>query len=418
MDGGLRLRAPPKDEACPAGRPKHQEFARGWRVVAGAFIVNLVGFGAIYSYAAFADDLVAAFGATHATSSLVFALSGACCFLVSGLTGPLADRIGPRPLAIVGMVTVALGLMTASMARSMTEVVICYGVVIGLGAGFVEVPVMAAVQRNFVVGRGLASGIAAAGGGFGAALVPPMADLLSGFGDWRTAFAISSLAAGLAGLAGAMLLPGASTERGMRPGGLRAMVLSGPVGAAALSAGGFGSFYIGVLLVSILVALPFAHLVNTARNLEIPMADALRLLGMVGIASIASRFALGALADQAGRRLTFLACVMALVVATMLWALASSLVALTVFAILFGACWGGFVALLPAFAADQFGRQAAGTVIGVLYTGRAIALLAGPLVAGYAMEALGGHRVPIAVAALLGLAGVILLVRVPRLRGP
>lgn len=413
----------PGSRAPPARSAGLHEFVLAWHVLAGAFLLNMVGFGAIYSYAAFADDLAVSFGVSRASSAMVFAVSGACCFLVSGYSGPLADRIGPRPLAMTGMALVALGLGVASAARSMTEVVICYGVLIGLGTGFAYVPAVAAVQRCFSVGRGLASGIAAAGSGVGTALVAPMADLLSGFGDWRFAFAVSGVAAGTVGLAGAMLMPDMSPRR--QGTALQAMAQeivaqrAGAVaGAAAVSRGGFALLYLGVLLVSVVVALPFAHLVATGSDLGLTRVDALGLLGTIGFASMAGRFLLGAVADVAGRRATFLACAMALVAAMMVWAMASSPVALRAFAILFGAGYGGFIALLPAFATDHFGGRSAGTVIGLLYTGRAVAVLGAPLAAGFAIEATGGHGVPVFMAALLGLAGVILLILVPRMRGP
>ncbi len=407
-------------EASLAGNASRKgELAQGWCALVGAFLVNMVGFGAMYSYAAFSDDLAAAFGASRTTSSLIFALSGACCFAVSGFTGPLTDRYGPRPFAIAGMTAVSLGLMTASLAHGMMGVAMCYGVLIGIGTGFAHVPAIVAIQRCFVVRRGLASGIAAGGVGVGTALVPPMADLLANYGDWRFAFIASSIGAGIVGLAGAMLLPGMPPRRGAT--GLRAVAEqiatqapSRPVGAGAPSQGGVVRLYLGVLLVSIAVILPFAHLVPTARALGIARADALGLLGLIGIASIAGRFVLGAVADLAGRRETFLASTMALVVATMLWSQASSLMALHAFALLFGLGWGGFVALLPAFIADQFGARRAGTVIGLLYSFRAIPMLATPLAAGYAMEALGDHRVPVAAVGLLGLVGMILIASIPR----
>lgn len=421
LDASDRLAVLPASVAPTARDANVREFALGWRVLVAAFLLNMVGFGAMYSYAAFADDLVATFGGSRASSGLIFALSGASCFAVSGFSGPLADRVGARPLALAGMAVVALGLSAASLARSLTEVVICYGVLIGLGTGFAYVPAMSALQRCFVLGRGLASGIAACGSGVGTLLVPPVADLLAGFGDWRFAFAASGLGAGIVGLAGAMLLPGMPRLRGMT--GLRgaaAEITAGASGAAArdrsVSEGGFALLYIGVLLVSVAIAVPFAHLVASASDLGLARSDALNLLGVIGTASIAGRFVLGALADIAGRRLIFLACAMLLVVASMLWVMASSSASLSAFALLFGAGYGGFIALLPAFTADQFGRKAAGTVLGLLYTGRAIAVLAAPLAVGFAIEALGGHRVPVAVVAVLGLAGVMLLALVPRQR--
>jgi hypothetical protein len=91
--------------------------------------------------------------------------------------------------------------------------------------------------------------------------------------------------------------------------------------------------------------------------------------------------------------------------------------ALQAFALGFGALQGGFVALLPAFIADSFGARKLGTVLGILYTSRGVALLAAPpaLAAGITLSA--GHQWPLMAAAALGMAGTILLARVRRIRG-
>jgi MFS family permease len=79
------------------------------------------------------------------------------------------------------------------------------------------------------------------------------------------------------------------------------------------------------------------------------------------------------------------------------------------FAVAFGAAYGGFVALLPAFTTDRFGRRSAAGVIGVLYTGRGVALLlAAPLLA-LLVERSGGYAAPLGAAAVLGAVGVVLV---------
>ena len=93
--------------------------------MAGAFLVLMAGYGAIYSQAAFADEIGSAFDASRASVSLVFALGGGTCFLASAVSGPLADRVGPRVLAATGMVLVGLGLVLAAAARSLLEVHLC-----------------------------------------------------------------------------------------------------------------------------------------------------------------------------------------------------------------------------------------------------------------------------------------------------
>jgi MFS family permease len=374
-----------------------------WRVVAGAFLVLLAGYGAIYSFAAFAEDIAKEFGAGRANLAFVFALSGASCFFVSPLSGPLADRIGARVPAMAGMLLVGTGLLVTASSRSLAEVYGGYGLLIGIGTGFAYVPAMASVQARFRRHRGLASGIAVSGIGVGTALVPPAAEALLGLGDWRLAFVVLAAALAAIGLAGAALLDGA------------------PVGAAATAPaapirGSFAAAWCGIVLVSLPTTLPHALLVATARDLGLPRDAALGLLGLIGLGTIAGRFLLAAIADAVGRRHVFLICSAAMSASLLLWAVAPDLHALQVFALLFGALQGGFVALLPAFAADTYPGHAMGGLLGRLYTGRGVALLLAPPALALAMEAAGGSTPPLVAAALLGLVGTALLAAVrPRL---
>ena len=425
-DAGQAPSSPPFSQPVP---PRHRGrrrrprpsppplIFRGWLVVAGAFLVMAVGYGAAYSYAAFADTLVEAFGTSHASLSMVYGLCGFTAFTVSAVSGPLADRIGPRPLAAAGMALVAVGLLTTATAKTLVEVYLSYGLLIGLGIGFAYVPAVAAVQRWFFAWRGLASGIAAAGIGVGTALVPPASAVLGHFGDWRMAFVLSGVAVAVVGMAGAMLLAASPEGYGLSCDGLEErpertthVAPQTEAGIArALRGKPFWLHYFGTLLVSVPVSLPFAHLAHSAESAGIARQDALYLLSVVGIGSIAGRFALGAVADGIGRRATFLACCAAVTGLTVLWAASDSHAAFVAFAVGFGAAYGGFVALLPAVTADRFGRCSAGGIIGILYTGRGIALLlSAPLLAALAGEG-GGYGLPLGLMAVLGAMGLTML---------
>lgn len=380
-----------------AEAPETDGFA-GWIVVAGAFVVLMVGFGAIYSYAAFAEQIAASFAAPPGSVALVYSLSGGACFLVSAVSGRLADRIGPLVPAVIGMGLVGLGLIIAATAQTLAEVMAGYGLLIGLGTGFAYVPAMAAVQGWFSAHRGLASGIAASGIGVGTALVPPAADALLALGYWRSAFLALGAVSVLVGVPGALLL---------RPAAARQIK---PAGAApsAIRTRRFALAYAGALLVSIPGNLPQALLVGTARELGIGWQEAVSLLGLIGLGTIAGRFLLAALADALGRRVTFLGCCAGMAGSMAIWAFAEGLAALQAFALVFGALQGGFVALLPAFAADSFGGRALGSVIGLIYTGRGVALLLAPPVVAVALPA----TPPLLLVGLAGLAGVALLAAV------
>src|SRR5262245_6927641 len=119
------------------GRPR---IFYGWLVVAAAFGVTCVGFGSAYTFSAFAGSLGAELGASRGSVSLAFSLAGFLYFALGVVSGPLADRWGARRLAVIGMVLTGMGLALASVARSLTEVYVAYGLGVGLGVGCAYVP--------------------------------------------------------------------------------------------------------------------------------------------------------------------------------------------------------------------------------------------------------------------------------------
>jgi OFA family oxalate/formate antiporter-like MFS transporter len=156
----------------------HPQIFYGWFVVLAAFAVTFVGFGCAYTFSAFVEALQRDFDASRGSVSLVFSLAGFLYFGLGILSGPLADRVGSRGLAVAGMILTGLGLAAASVARSLPEVYAAYGLGVGLGVGCAYVPAIGAVQRWFVRRRGFASGIAVSGIGVGTLVMPPLASLL------------------------------------------------------------------------------------------------------------------------------------------------------------------------------------------------------------------------------------------------
>jgi len=420
--GGSEPGKPGRARTTPAARRQWRWVSqsirphRGWRVVAGAFLVLMVGYGAIYSFSAFAEQIAADFGATRSSVTIIYALNGGTALLVSAVSGPLADRIGARLTASIGMALVALGLLLASNARSLEEVIAGYGLLIGIGVGFAYVPAVATVQRWFVVYRGTASGIALSGIGVGTALVPPMSEALALFGDWRIAFAICAVLAAATGLAGAALLDRSPESLGLAPDGRRRRVRA-PAPAAItatpvpLASRGFVQLYCGTMLLSVPVAIPYVLIADTAQSLGYGLTEGLALLGLIGIGSIAGRFVLAAVADGFGRARVFLGCCWVLTASMALWAAAGSLLHLQLFALVFGAVQGGFVALLPSAVTDRFGDRRAGTVIGVLYTSRALGLFLGPPIVAAGVFYSGSSVAPLMMVAAVSALGVALVAR-------
>jgi OFA family oxalate/formate antiporter-like MFS transporter len=381
----------------------------GWFVVAAAFGVTFVGFGAAYSFSAFFESLQKEFAASRGSVSLVFSLAGFLYFGLGFVSGPLADRCGSRSMAILGMFSLGIGLAIAGAARSLVQVYAAYGLGVGLGVGFSYVPVVGAVQRWFVKQRGLASGLAVSGIGVGTLVMPPVAAFLIAAFGWRTAYLVLGGFAAVAGVAMSLMIENDPRDRGLLPDGE-----SASSGAASKAAAGaslhdairsprFIGLYAACLVSSFGVFIPFVHLVPYALDHGVPQSAAVFLLGAIGVGSTAGRFLLGGVADRIGRPRTLLVMFLGMAGALAIWAASTAIWSLAAFALVYGVFYGGWVALLPAVVMDYFGGRNIGGIIGALYTSVAFGTLVGPSAAGFVFDYSHSYLAPI----LFGVCGNI-----------
>jgi MFS family permease len=388
---------------------------RGWLVVAGAFAVTFIGFGSAYTFSAFVGSLQNDFAASRGSVSLVFSLAGFLYFGLGIASGPLADRWGSRRLAVAGMLLTGAGLVAASMARSLTEVYVAYGLGVGLGIGCSYVPALGAVQRWFVRRRGFASGLAVSGIGVGTLVMPPLATILIEIQGWRGAYVSLGCLAAVAGAGMALLIENDPQDRGLEPDGdpPRADAVRVPPSGSsvrdAITSRRFVALYAACLIVSFGLFVPFVHLVPYALDHGVAQSLAVLLLGMVGVGSTAGRFVLGGLADRWGRQRALLVTFVGMALALLVWVFSTAFLSLAVFALAYGVFYGGFVALLPALVMDFFGGRNISGIIGVLYTSVAFGTLIGPSAAGFAFDLSHSYMLPIlaSVGANLIAAGIV-----------
>ena len=390
----------------------------GWWVVAAAFAIMFLGFGSAYTFSAFLDQLQRDFGASRGSVSLVFSLAG---FLYLGLgvvSGPLADRFGSRPFAVIGMVLLGVGLALASVARNLIEVYAAYSLGVGLGLGCAYVPAIGAVQRWFVRRRGFASGLAVAGIGLGTLVMPPLASLLIDALGWRGAYLVLGAVALLFGGGMALLIENDPRGRGLNPDGDEQAGQTAQAGGAsvrdAIRSGRFISLYAACLICSFGVFVPFVHLVPFARDHGIAASMAALLLGVIGIGSTAGRFFLGTIADRMGRERSLLMMFVGMAASFSIWAFSANVWSLAGFAFVYGVFYGGWVAVLPAVVMDYFGGRNVSGIIGVLYTSAAIGTLIGPSAAGFAFDLSHSYELPIIASAATNVVAAVIVALMPR----
>ncbi|MCA3252672.1 MAG: MFS transporter [Rubrivivax sp.] len=386
----------------PGVPPAEVEPRYGWVVVAACFTALALIFGLSYSFAAFFEPFAAEFGAGRAEVSLVFGLSGLLYFVLGAFAGMLADRHGPAPVAAAGMLCIAAALAAGSLAQSLFQLTLAWGLGLGVGIALVYTPSIGCVQPWFTRRRGLAAGIASAGIGAGTLVLPLLAAAAVAALQWRGAMQLLALAVLVLGLAAALLLRRAPAARRVAGG----QVAGVPLGVA-LRSRNFLWLYAMCLLGAPAMFVPFAHLSAAARDIGVSEAQAVGLVGLIGIGSLSGRFVIGGLADRWGRGPTLAAVMASLGLSMALWLAADGYAALALFALWMGLSYGGAVSLMPALCMDLFGARAVSSIIGTLYTGAALGNLGGPWVAGRVFDATGSYAPVVAACGVLALVAAV-----------
>ena len=368
----------------------------GWVVVAAAFTLMFVGFAAAYSFAAFFTAFESEFGASRGDIALVFSVAAFVWFLSGAPAGVLADRYGVRSVAIAGVACIVVALAIAAFAGSLNVLYATYSIGLGLGVGLVYVPSIGAVQPWFSANRALASGIAVAGIGAGNVVGPLLAAWWIDVFGWRAAFlglALFALALGGAAALAIRNKPRAS-----------AGAAEGIALRAALRTTPFWLIFASLFLSCIGLFIPMVHLGPYAVDAGYTAAQGVALVSMIGLGSLLGRFTIGGPADRLGRIPALSAMYAGLGVMFVLWWTASAYWLLALFAVVFGICYGAYVALLPTIVMDLYGARSLSGIIGCLYTGCGFGTLIGPWLAGAAYDALGTYQAPIVAGAFLSFA--------------
>jgi len=142
-----------------------------WIVVVGGILVQLC-LGAIYAWSAFTGRLTAESGIYHFSKSqtqIIFSLGLLSFAVVMALiAGKWQAKVGPRVVALTGGIVMGLGYILASFWSDFWGILLGVGLLGGAGIGLAYVCPIATLVKWFPDKKGLITGLAVAGFGFGA----------------------------------------------------------------------------------------------------------------------------------------------------------------------------------------------------------------------------------------------------------
>lgn len=194
---------------------KSRWFHNRWWQLAFGLVAMMSISSSQYAWAMFVKPLQAYMGTSLAAIQVTFSILIVLQTWLSPLQGYLIQKFGPRLLISAGAIMTGGSWVLTASAHDLTGLYISYGVLGGLGTGIIYVGIVGLMVQWFPDKRGLATGLVAAGYGFGAIMTTfPIASMIksSGYASALTEFGIIL---GLVGLVAAQGLRRAPKSSGL-----------------------------------------------------------------------------------------------------------------------------------------------------------------------------------------------------------
>jgi MFS family permease len=405
-------------ETSPITRKLHY----AWIVAFAGAAAIFCGLGlARFAFGMMLPSMATSLGLDYAKSGL-FGFFNMAGYLIAVLFVPLVlSRLGTRFTMTASLILVSLSMF--AMAFSETFLVLCvFYFFAGIGTGGVVLPAMSVMSQWFHTShRGLASGIAMSGPGFGIVLsgfVVPKLIPMQGFLSWQTGWIIfATITVVVAGLVFALVRNHPRETRSL------------PFGLALQPLSSRGKMPRNIML-KLLVHLGLIYAIYGAtymlyvtfivtsmiESYHLNEAAAGKLWAWFGFLSIFSGVLFGWLSDHFGRRAGMALAFGVLATAYLLVGLTDSLLGLYFSIILFGLAAWSIPVIMAASAGDFFGPAAAAKTLAALTFAFSGGQAAGPVLAGILAENTGDFSLSYAAsgtAAILAV-GLTLMLRPPK----
>jgi len=150
-------------------------------VVAIAGVIMMVMLGTVYGWSVFKKPLMESHGWSGFEVSMTFSLAIFFIGISAAFGGRFVDRAGARKVATIAAILFGVGTLIAGLADSLESKWILwlgYGLIGGIGNGLGYITPIAILVRWFPDKRGLITGLAVMGFGFGAAIIGQVVPLI------------------------------------------------------------------------------------------------------------------------------------------------------------------------------------------------------------------------------------------------
>ena len=334
-----------------------------------------------YVWTLFSGPFAKATGSSATAVQVTFSILVVLQTWAAPAQGFLIDRFGPRLLVATGAALSGLGWVLAGRVESLLGLYATYGVLCGIGTGFVYIGTIGLMARWFPDRRGLACGMVAAGYGFGALATTFPIDAMIKAEGFRVTLLTFGLVLGSVGIAAGLLLRApddAAARLEPRTGVAPREMLRSPV---------FWLMFLMMTMMSTGGLMVVSNFKSFATEFGLADASVLGLaavplaLSIDRVANGVTRPFFGWVSDHIGREPTMaLAFTLEAAAITLLIALRHDPLVFVLMSGLVFFGWGEIFSLFPSTLTDTFGPRFATTNYGFLYMAQGVgSILGAPL---------------------------------------
>lgn len=383
----------------------------GWNIVAAATLLTLLtvgmrlGIGPLFL--PMAEDL----GFSRSLLASIVAVGMLCYGLAMPLAGWIVARKGSRCVQLLGTAILVLATLWAVNTRTPTGLLLSFGVLMSIGAGFTSpVALTPVISRWFNRRRGMALFFLSTGSMAGIAFMTPALGMALQHFSWQTTLL------GFAALFTAITVPTAlfiirddapaDGDAPLQPTAARNMPAAAQhalsVGQAMRTAT-FLKITLGLFACGFSMNLLGTHGMPMLMDHGFDATTSALGIGLIGLVAIPSTMVLGRLADRVERKKLLAVIYLVRGLGFFALLLAGNRLELFGTSIVGGIVWAGSIALSSAILADVYGVQKVGMLYGWAYLGHQLGAMVSSWLGGWGYEHFGSHWLA------FGLSGVLLL---------
>lgn len=357
---------------------------RAWLCVLGSFSGLMVALGMMNTIGTYHAYLV-----THQLSAVsesalgwIFGIYAFLSFFAGIQIGPIFDACGPRHLILAGSVLLMTSQLLLGICTKYWHFLVVFGLIGGLGTSLVFTPSISAIGHFFLLKRGQATGLAAAGGSMGGVIFPLVLQALFP----RIGFAWSTRVVGLLDL---LLLCLANlfirSRLPAKPANLNNLLPDFLIFRERV----FALTTAAVFFVEWGLFVPLTYISSYALEHGASEAFSYQLMAILNAGSCFGRYLPGLVADRIGRFNTMILTLLLCMASTLaLWLPAAhSIPLMLLYALVFGFASGSSISLTPVCVGQLCKVDSYGRYYATCYTLVSFGSLTGIPIAGAILQA-------------------------------